>query len=55
LSKNVVEACDVLDAAGKDFILIETVGFGQSELDIAQTADTTVVVIVPESGDGYKR
>ena len=54
LSKNVIEACDVLDAAGKDFILIETVGVGQSELDIAQTADTTVVVLVPESGDAIQ-
>ena len=54
LSKNVVEACDVLDAAGKNFILIETVGVGQSELDIAQTADTTVVVLVPESGDAIQ-
>jgi len=53
-SKNVVEACDVLDAAGKDFILIETVGVGQSELDIARTADTTVVVLVPESGDAIQ-
>lgn len=54
LSKNVVEACDVLDAAGKDFIIIETVGVGQSELDIAQTADTTIVVLVPESGDSVQ-
>jgi LAO/AO transport system kinase len=54
LSKNVVEACDILDASGKDFIIIETVGVGQSELDIAQTADTTVVVLVPESGDSVQ-
>ena len=54
LSLNVVEACDVLDAAGKDFIIIETVGVGQSELDIAKTADTTVVVLVPESGDSVQ-
>ncbi|MBV6480122.1 MAG: GTPase ArgK [Ignavibacteria bacterium] len=54
LCKNVVEACDVLDASGKDFILIETVGVGQSELDIAQTADTTIVVLVPESGDSVQ-
>lgn len=54
LCKNVVEACDVLDAAGKDFIIIETVGVGQSELDIAQTADTTIVVLVPESGDSVQ-
>ena len=54
LSKTVVEACDILDASGKDFILIETVGVGQSELDIAQTCDTTVVVLVPESGDAVQ-
>ncbi len=54
LCKNVIEACDVLDASGKDFILIETVGVGQSELDIAQTADTTIVVLVPESGDSIQ-
>lgn len=54
LSKAVVEACDILDAAGKDFILIETVGVGQSELDIAQTCDSTVVVLVPESGDAVQ-
>jgi len=54
LCKNVVEACDILDASGKDYILIETVGVGQSELDIAQTADTTIVVLVPESGDSVQ-
>jgi len=54
LSMNVVEACDVLDASGKDFIIIETVGVGQSELDIAKTADTTIVVLVPESGDAVQ-
>ena len=51
LSKKAKEACEILDASGKDFIIIETVGVGQSELDIAQTADTTIVVLVPESGD----
>lgn len=54
LSKNIVEACDILDASGKDFIIIETVGVGQSELDIAQTSDTTIVVLVPESGDSVQ-
>ena len=53
-SKSDIEACDILDASGKDFILIETVGVGQSELDIAQTCDTTVVVLVPESGDAVQ-
>lgn len=54
LCRNVVEAADVLDASGKDFIIIETVGVGQSELDIAQMADTTIVVLVPESGDSVQ-
>ncbi|RPI73219.1 MAG: methylmalonyl Co-A mutase-associated GTPase MeaB, partial [Ignavibacteriales bacterium] len=51
LSKKAVDAADVLDAAGYELILLETVGVGQSELDIAQAADTTIVVLVPESGD----
>lgn len=54
LCKNVIEVCDIMDASGKDFILIETVGVGQSELDIAQTADTTIVILVPESGDSIQ-
>lgn len=45
---------DVLDAFGFDRILIETVGVGQSELEVAGTADTTVVVLVPESGDSIQ-
>jgi LAO/AO transport system kinase len=48
------ETCDVLDAFGFDRILIETVGVGQSELDVARTADTSVVVLVPESGDSIQ-
>ena len=51
LSKKAVDAADVLDAGGYDYIILETVGVGQSELDIAQAADTTIVVLVPESGD----
>ena len=43
--------CKLLDAFGKDFIFIETVGVGQTEIDIVETADTTVVLLVPESGD----
>jgi LAO/AO transport system kinase len=46
--------CDVLDAFGKDIIIIETVGVGQAELDVARTAHTTLVVLVPESGDGIQ-
>jgi len=54
LTKKAKEACEILDAAGMDFIIIETVGVGQSELDIAQTADTTIIVLVPESGDAVQ-
>lgn len=48
------EAADVLDAFGFDVILLETVGVGQSELDIVEAADTVVVVLVPESGDSIQ-
>jgi LAO/AO transport system kinase len=48
------EVCDLLDAAGFDRIVVETVGVGQSELDVARMADTTVLVLVPESGDGIQ-
>jgi GTPase len=48
------EVADVLDAFGVDRILIETVGVGQTELDIARTADTSMVVLVPESGDSIQ-
>jgi LAO/AO transport system kinase len=54
LSKKATEAADILDAAGYDIILMETVGVGQSELDIAGAADTTIVVLVPESGDSIQ-
>jgi LAO/AO transport system kinase len=48
------EVADVFDAFGVQRIIIETVGVGQSELDIARTADTSVVVLVPESGDSIQ-
>ena len=54
LAVHTAQACDVLDAAGFRRILIETVGVGQSELEVAQTVDTTVVVLVPESGDAVQ-
>ncbi|ETW96551.1 MAG: hypothetical protein ETSY1_26195 [Candidatus Entotheonella factor] len=41
----------LLDAFGKDIIIVETVGVGQTELDIVETTDTTVVILVPEAGD----
>ncbi|MFN3871653.1 MAG: methylmalonyl Co-A mutase-associated GTPase MeaB [Ignavibacterium sp.] len=54
LSKKAIDAADILDASGFDIIILETVGVGQSELDIAQAADTTIVVLVPESGDSVQ-
>lgn len=54
LSKKAIDAADILDAAGYDFIIYETVGVGQSELDIMKAADTTIVVVVPESGDSVQ-
>ena len=48
------EVADVYDAFGFDRILIETVGVGQSELDVARTADSTVLILVPESGDAIQ-
>ena len=51
LSAKIIEILDVMKAADFDYIIIETVGVGQSEIEIAGIADTTVVVLVPESGD----
>lgn len=54
LAMRTQEAADLLDAFGMDIIIFETVGVGQSELDIVEAADTTVVVLVPESGDSIQ-
>jgi LAO/AO transport system kinase len=51
LSAKTIEMSDVLRAGGFDYIFIETVGVGQSEVEIAGLADITIVVLVPESGD----
>ncbi|MFL2982875.1 MAG: methylmalonyl Co-A mutase-associated GTPase MeaB [Candidatus Neomarinimicrobiota bacterium] len=51
LAHRTQEVGDVLAASGKDYILFETVGVGQSEHDIVKAADLSVVVLVPESGD----
>lgn len=48
------EVVDLMDAYGFDRVLVETVGVGQTELEIAGAADTVVVVLVPESGDGIQ-
>jgi LAO/AO transport system kinase len=47
----IIEITDVLKAAKFDYVIVETVGVGQSEIEIAGLADTTVVVVVPEGGD----
>jgi LAO/AO transport system kinase len=54
LAKKATEVADVLDAAGYTTIIFETVGVGQSELDVVHAADTTVVTLVPESGDAIQ-
>lgn len=54
LSRKAQDVADVLDAGGKEVIIFETVGVGQTELDIADTADTVIVVLVPESGDAIQ-
>lgn len=51
LSEKVIEICDLLRTSDFDYILVETVGVGQSEVEVAGLADTTVVILVPESGD----
>lgn len=51
LSAKTIEMTDVLRAASFDYVLIETVGVGQSEIEISGLADVTLVVLVPEGGD----
>ena len=51
LHPKIIEIADLMKAAGFDYVIIETVGVGQSEVDIAGLADITIVVLVPESGD----
>jgi LAO/AO transport system kinase len=51
LSRATADAAMVLDAAGRDLIIIETVGVGQAEVDIVRTADCSIVVLVPGTGD----
>ncbi len=54
LSDKILEVVEVMKSYAFDFIFIETVGVGQSEVEIAGLADTTVVVLVPESGDSVQ-
>ncbi len=54
LAQRTHEVADLLDAFGFDIVIFETVGVGQSELDVVEAADSTVVVLVPESGDSIQ-
>ncbi|MBC7416810.1 MAG: methylmalonyl Co-A mutase-associated GTPase MeaB, partial [Pedobacter sp.] len=54
MSAKTIEMVDVLKAANFDMIIVETVGVGQSEVEIAGLADKTIVMLVPESGDGIQ-
>lgn len=54
LAQATKDVIKLIDAYGVDYILVETVGVGQTELDIMQTTDTTVVVLVPEGGDSVQ-
>lgn len=54
ISRGTIDAVQILDAAGFDIILIETVGVGQAEVDIVRLADTCVVVLVPGMGDSVQ-
>lgn len=54
LSRAAKGVVKLLDAFGKDLIIVETVGVGQTELDVVAAADTTLLVLVPESGDAIQ-
>jgi LAO/AO transport system kinase len=54
LARATPQALRVLDAAGCDVVLVETVGVGQSEVEIAELADTTLVLVAPGMGDGVQ-
>jgi LAO/AO transport system kinase len=54
LSRATKDVIKLLDAAGRDYILVETVGVGQTELDVMGATDTVIVALVPEAGDGVQ-
>ena len=54
LTSAVYDVVEILDASGKDVVIIETVGVGQAEVDIIKIADTTLVVVVPGLGDSIQ-
>jgi LAO/AO transport system kinase len=54
LARATKDVMKLLDAFGRDYVLVETVGVGQTELDVMGTTDTVVVAVVPEAGDGVQ-
>lgn len=54
LTQSISGAIDILDAMGKDFIILETVGVGQDEVEVARCAHITIVVVIPGMGDGIQ-
>ena len=54
LSRTAQEVADIMSASGMEIIIFETVGVGQVELDVARASDTTLVLLVPESGDSIQ-
>ena len=54
LAKATLGMIHIMDAMGKDIILVETVGSGQSEIDITRVSDTSVVILIPELGDAIQ-
>jgi len=51
LTQSTRSAIDVLDAMGKDYVIVETVGVGQDEVDVVKSAQTTVILVIPGMGD----
>jgi len=54
LTSAVYDVVEILDASGKDVVIVETVGVGQAEVDIVKIADTTLVIVVPGLGDSIQ-
>ncbi len=54
LAPTTLQVCDLLDAAGKDILLVETVGVGQADVEVSGLVDTTMLVLTPESGDSIQ-
>ncbi len=54
LARATCDVCDLLDASGKDAVLVESVGVGQSEVEVTHAVDLTLVVLSPESGDSVQ-